>query len=101
MVCVDVEYTVDKSHSTRSFVSSVTSEGLQSNYDGSSFTPVETRKVFGMTFFCHRHNEIEQRIIDKSTNLDYQTKKLRLPLAPEINIKVESLPKLNFLYQEV
>ena len=73
----------------------MTSEGLQSNYDGSSFTPVETRKVFGMQFFCHQHNEIEQRIIDKSTNLDYQTKKLRLPLALEQNMKTESLPKLN------
>ena len=50
-VCADVEYTVNKSPSTRSFVSVVTSEALQSNYDASSFTPEETRKVFGMHFF--------------------------------------------------
>ena len=95
MVCVDVEYTVDKCPTTRSFVSFVTSEGLQSNYDASSSTPKVTRKVFSMQFFCHRHNEIEHKIIDKSTNLNSQTKKLRLPLAPEQNMKFELLPKWN------
>ena len=48
-----------------------------------------------MKTFCHRHNEIEHKIIDKSTNLNSQTKKLRLPLAPEHNIKIELLPKWN------
>ena len=95
LVCANVEYTVDKSPSTRSFVSSVTSEGLESNYDAASFTPEETRKVFVMKSFCHQHNEIEQKIIDKSTNLDSQTKKLRLALAPEQSMKIESSSKLN------
>ena len=52
-------------------------------------------------FFCHQHNDIKQKIIDKSTNLDSQTKKLRLALAPEQNIKIESLTNIKFRYQEV
>ena len=77
------------------FDPSVTSDGLQSNYDTVSFTPEETRKVFGMKMYWYQHNEIEQKIIDTSTNLDSQTKKFRLALAPEQKMKIESFPKLN------
>ena len=94
-MCAYVEFTVDKSPSTRSFDPSVTSDGLQSNYDTVSFTPEETRKVFGMKMYWYQHNEIEQKIIDTSTNLDSQTKKFRLALAPEQKMKIESFPKLN------
>ena len=79
----------------------MTSEALQSNYEAASFAPEGTRKVFGMKIVCHQHNDIKQKIIDKSTNLDSQTKKLRLALAPEQNIKIESLTNIKFRYQEV
>ena len=38
---------------------------------------------------------LNKQKIDKSTNLDFQIKKLRLALATEQNIKIEVLPKLN------
>ena len=78
----------------------MTSKALQSNYETASFAPEGTRKVFGIKI-CHQHNDIKQKIIDKSTNLDSQTKKLRLALAPEQNMKIESLTNIKFRYQEV
>ena len=57
LVCADIEYSVNKSSSTRSSVSSVTSEGLQSNYDASSSTPEETRNVFGMIFLSSTQSD--------------------------------------------
>ena len=73
----------------------MTSEGLQLNYDAASFTSKKTGRHLVWHNCVINTLRLNKQKIDKSTNLDFQIKKLRLALATEQNIKIEVLPKLN------
>ena len=69
---------------------------LQKDYNQITTHQVLLLKKPGMYsawFFCHQHNQIEQKVIDNSTNLDSQTKKLKLPLQHSyMGVVIRSLP---------